>query len=221
MKHCQHCSYTFVAIREDGICPRCQQPIPRSPGRQRWTNVARVSNLAEVGYLADLLEGEGIATQILQDSDFCAVSGSWLTTYLLRVPGEKSGTAIQCLKDEVAPADDSPWSDEAYAQRHGAGKPLATWRSVVLVLMAGGIAYYAGRVSVERPHRPIPLRESLWQAISEDDQPLVSFPNAKPSRRLRFEPATRSIMLEDDADGDGQFRVRRFQQGQLVEESIQ
>ncbi len=217
---CEHCSFT-ISASHDAHCPRCGQPTLRQSQAKGWVAIARVNNLAEVGYLADMLEGEGISSQVVQHNDFCAVSGTWTSFFVLRVAAENRVPAVQRLQDELGQlGEDSAWGDGDYASQRG--RSLYNWRSVMLVLMAGGIAYYAGRGGLQPPRRPSPLRQSLWEALCESEQTFFTQPQpAATPQRLRFERKSRTIVLEDGPDGDGRLRVRRFQEGGLVEETIQ
>src|SRR3954470_17541571 len=92
---CPNCATSYEAAPPNGsrqTCPNCggttkgQDPIP-------WTNVARVANLAEAGFLTDELIGQGIEARIHQLDDFNALNDRWTSLYLIQVPSESAGEA--------------------------------------------------------------------------------------------------------------------------------
>ena len=50
-----------------------------------WANVARIASVAEAGYLANLLTGQGIAAQVVEVPSFSAIGGEWTHGYVLQV----------------------------------------------------------------------------------------------------------------------------------------
>jgi hypothetical protein len=62
------------------VCPYCADELPRQSTDQ-WTDVARVTNLAEAGFLSDELIGLGIDARIYQLEEFSAVTDRWATVY--------------------------------------------------------------------------------------------------------------------------------------------
>lgn len=212
MLHCRHCGQSFPErSNDDAYCPRCGGAEPAAAADQRWRPVARVLNLAEVGYLADLLEAEQIETFVREASDFCAVAGRWTTAYVLEVPPADRETAVSLLQAEIDAGDQERIERETVSS--GSGGLLTLWTPLMVAVMAGGLAYCAGRGEVE----PRPTRdERLWQALSELEKPLVGPPHAtQPARRLRYDPVAHTLVIEEDLDGDGHFgglrdRTRRF-----------
>ena len=83
-------------------CPNCGGAIKQQDSVP-WTNVARVANLAEAGFLADELVGLGIEARIHQSDDFNALNDRWTSLYLIQVPSEHAEDAaaqIQRHRDD-------------------------------------------------------------------------------------------------------------------------
>src|SRR4051794_24641159 len=104
---CQHCETSIEPTRLLGwrrTCPNCGGAI-KVPEPAPWADVARVSNLAEAGFLTDELVGIGFEARIHQLDDFNALSDRWTSLYLIRVPAEQAEEAAaqiqQYLDDDI------------------------------------------------------------------------------------------------------------------------
>src|SRR5689334_1822045 len=85
---CSQCSFSLGNVRDSGLrraCPNCGGEMKEELAAP-WIAVARVSNLAEAGFLADELVGQGIEARVHQLDDFNALHDRWTSVYLLRVP---------------------------------------------------------------------------------------------------------------------------------------
>lgn len=192
MRRCPHCRMAFPPIhRPQDPCPACGL-LPAA--EQEFQPIARLTSLAEVGYLADVLEAESIETAIVHHSEFDAVSGTWTTFYLLKTPAAATETAIEIVRAELEGREEVDWPEEEPSSSPGAGR--SSWTPLMLVLVAGGIAYCAGRTGAERP---LPTATPpLWQALRESELPLESSsPGGQVRRRLRFDPAGDALLLEE------------------------
>ena|GEM_PF-5735181 len=179
----------------------------------RWVALARVTSLAEAGFLADLLDAEQLPSRVRQQDEFNALGGAWESVYILQTTPDASERAARLLLDavshdagELETAEQVPrWSDDLPPARRG-------WLPVVLSLLASGLVVYAWR-SPDRPPAAVHDEElTLWQAIVESNVPLVSERIAgQPTRRLHYDAAGRTVWLEEDLDGDGRSdRIRAF-----------
>ena len=119
---CPNCatSYRCDSVKRHSrrTCPNCgeaikeQDPVP-------WTNVARVANLAEAGFLTDELVGLGIDARIHQLDDFNALSDRWTSLYLIQVPSENA---------EEAAAQIQRHRDDDYGTRRRSIGPIAAFK---------------------------------------------------------------------------------------------
>ena len=222
MPSCQHCRFEFPAHQTPtSTCPRCGQALAESEVGQDWTSIARLTNLAEVGYFADALETRGMPTKVRQHNEYSALDGTWRSTFILQVPQTDGVAAAELIEHELAQSADEAedWDLARAAGDSGPPSfPAAPWKSLAMVLVASGLAYCAGHSGADQ--LPPRLQPSLWQALRESSSPLVTNgPPGTPRQRISFDPATGSILLEDDFDGDGRFdRLRQFQEGRLVRE---
>ena len=190
-------------------CPHCGTRLVRDEP-VRWINVARVTNLAEAGFLVDELLGEGIDARIYQSEDFSALTDRWLVSYLIQSPPDDASLAADHIRRHLAemeaypePAATGPWTEERTAF-----DPLL-WRPVALVVLAGMASFVLGqRFAADRDSKP--PRNSLSGAVSAIGRPLVTEPAAgQPRHRLYYHWRDEAWYLDTDADGDGRFEARQ------------
>jgi hypothetical protein len=196
-------------VRRVSACPHCGAPLQHDEPA-RWINVARVTNLAEAGFLVDELSVEGIDARIYQSEDFSALTDRWLVSYLIQSPPDDAPLAADHIRRHLAemeaypePAATGGWPDE-----RPAFDPLV-WRPVALVVLAGMASFVLGqRFAADRDSKP--PRNSLPGAISAIGRPLVTEPAAgHPRHRLYYHWRDEAWYLDTDADGDGRFEARQ------------
>ena len=211
---CSQCSFSLSKARESGsrrTCPNCGSEMKEEVATP-WTAVARVSNLAEAGFLADELVGQGIDARIHQLDDFNALHDRWTSVYLLQVPpaeAERAATEIQRYRDDDirrhqpdAPPEPATFSSQLM-------DPLF-WRPLALVMLTGIASFTLGqRLSGQRvDHRAAP--DSLAAAVNQIRRPFVTEPVAgKPRYRLSSDSRQQAWSLDTDRDNDGQFDSRQ------------
>jgi hypothetical protein len=214
---CTHCAAS-VDLSQHGegrtTCPGCGAPAPPQ-GERAWTDVARVRNLAEAGFLSDELIGLGIDARIHQLEEFGAVNHRWASLYLIRVPAGAEREAAARIREHLS--EEEPQSDpERGAFRftiddHSADPLL--WRPVAIVILAGMASFVLGqRFSEQKQHKAErrPPRNSLASAVEEIGRPLVSESAVgKPRHRLSFDRRRQAWFLDVDRDGDGHYDGRR------------
>lgn len=212
------------------ICPQCAESIDGRPGNRSprtcpfcgaelpsnlassWVDVARVSNLAEAGFLTDELTGQGIDARVFQADEFSGLSGGWATAYLIRAPSSMAQQAAAQIRRHLA--DDSA-EDDAVAPRFGFANESGPvdptyWRPVAIIVLAGVASFVLGRHSAvpEAPRRE--SQDSLSAVVDAIGQPLVTeSPPGQPRHRLFYDRRSRTWNLDTDRDGDGQFDSRR------------
>jgi hypothetical protein len=210
---CPNCATSYDATRLQSSrhsCPNCgssikeQDPVP-------WTNVARIANLAEAGFLADELVGMGIEARIHQSDDFNALNDRWTSLYLIQVPSEhaeEAATQIQRHRDDDMRSRGDDESDQL---------PLSSqlmdprfWRPVALILLTGVASFVVGqRLSGQNAARPL-ASNSLPSTANRIGRPFVTEPAAgKPRYRLSFDPRQQAWSLETDRDNDGLYDTRQ------------
>jgi hypothetical protein len=197
-------------VRRNGeACPHCGAPLVRDESA-RWINVARVTNLAEAGFLVDELAGEGVDARVYQSEDFSALTDRWLVSYLIQSPPEAAQAAASHIRRHLAemesyqePAASGGWLDERPAfDPH-------VWRPVALVILAGMASFVLGQRFVA-DRNPKPPGNSLSGAISAIGRPLVTEPAAGlPRHRLYYHWREQAWYLDTDADADGRYESRQ------------
>ena len=210
---CPNCATSFDATRSLGVrctCPNCGGAIKQQDSVP-WTNVARVANLAEAGFLTDELVGLGIEARIHQLDDFNALNDRWTSLYLIQVPSEfaEDATAqIQRHRD-----------DDVRNQADDESQPLPLssqimdpqfWRPVALIVLTGIASFVVGqRLSGQNGARPM-ASDSLPSAANQIGRPFVTEPAAgKPRYRLSFDSRQQAWSLDTDRDNDGRYDSRQ------------
>jgi hypothetical protein len=211
---CPFCACTIESERFSGVrarCPSCGEAV-QSEAVNPWTDVARVANLAEAGFLTDELTGLEIDARIYQLEEFSALTDRWNTVYLIRVPAESAREAAAYIRRHLA--DDV---DESPAQAVGfrfssecqTVDPLF-WRPVALVVLAGVASFLAGQRFSEQNAERRPLRGSLTTTVRAIGRPFVTESAAgQPRYRLSLDRRHDTWFLDTDLDGDGNFDSRR------------
>lgn len=228
MSRCGKCQFLFSVHQPPlSVCPRCGADQAASDEAEPWSSIARLTDLAEVGYFADILENEGITTRVRQHDEFSALDGSWRAIFIVQVPSERSSQAARFLgevheqtTDETVDSDGEPAPLTTASTDHGRTTMAAAWwKPVVFVLIASGLFSIVRQVGRGAPEKPLP-GPSLWDALLETDQVFASDANPNDrGRRLVTDRRSRTIWLHEDTDGDGRSdRVRCFREGRLVRE---
>jgi hypothetical protein len=216
MHACPKCRRTIDETRfsSGDSCPSCGTTIEQNEKRP-WTNVARLANLAEAGFLTDELIGLGIDAQVHQVNDFSALTDRWESLYVIRVPSEGTERAAdrirQHIADEAGQDDGAPIGLRRMAPDQ-ALEPLL-WRPIALVILAGVSSFVLGQKfsevqGVKADRRP--ARSSLAIAMESIDRPFVTEPiGGEPRHRIRYDRRRFAWMLETDRDGDGRYDSRQ------------
>jgi hypothetical protein len=196
-------------------CPYCNGPLAAAD-EPAWTPVARVTNLAEAGFLANDLSTHGIATRIFDAENFSAVAGGWSAAYLIQVPTADANQAATHIREHLAsePADD-PFQYDGDAE-HEINEPVdpVFWRPVALMVIAGVASFILGQqVAGDRAAaQPAGPRNSLPASIDSIGRSFLTEPVAGgPRHRLSYHHQHNCWYLETDADGDGRYEsFQRF-----------
>lgn len=174
--------------------------------------MARVSNLAEAGFLADDLSSGEIDARVYQSDEFNATGGAWATAYLIQVPDEQAGDAAARIRRHLQ-------DDENYLDRIAGPMPTSaelpfdpiTWRPLAIVVLASMASFVLGqRFATLEGQRRVPQRESLSAAVDAIGRPLLTEPlPGQPRYRLFYDWRREAWQLDADRDGDGRYDHRR------------
>jgi hypothetical protein len=214
---CPKCANAFDVVYSAArrpSCPHCGADASDYTASS-WIDVARVTNLAEAGFLTDELIGLDIDAQIYQLEEFSALTDRWTTVYLIRVPVDLAHAAAahirQHLADEAAEAESGAMGFRFSADSQ-AIDPLF-WRPVALVVLAGVASFLLGQRFSEQNVERRPPRGTLSTALGGIGRPLMTEPvPGKACHRLSLDRRNQIWYLDTDQDGDGLFESRqRFQ----------
>jgi hypothetical protein len=205
---CPQCAAAIDGNRTDDAqpdCPYCGTPIARAPAIP-WVDVARVTNLAEAGFLSDELVGFGIDARVHQLEEFSAITDRWETMYLIRVPSEVAREAAAHIRQHLideADESESPSIGFRFAADGDAIDPLL-WRPVALVVLAGVASFMLGQRFSEQNVERRPPRNSLSTAVGVIGRAFVTEPApGQPRHRLTLDRRRHIWLLDSDRDGDG------------------
>jgi hypothetical protein len=226
MQLCPHCRIEIhTSQAEATTCSVCGGSL-QATGAPRWTSIARLANLAETGYFADLLQGDGVPTNVVHHSQFDAVEGTWRSLYVLQVPEGRAPEAAESLKRELDLSDEAPteaWQGESWRPASGEHAPsgVSVWKPVALMLVASGLAYYAGRSGWERPPVARPRHDELLKALNEMPRNTVFRSRDDQAERNLIVGPDGDVILEEDYDLDGRPNRRRtFHNGEVVADTV-
>ena len=212
---CLECAGAIDSVRFESVrptCPHCGSEVRREPD-QSWIDVARVSNLAEAGFLTDELVGMGIHAQIYQLEEFSALTDRWHTAWLIRVPRDSAQEAARHIREHLAEDAAEPESSAMgfrFSADAGQMDPLF-WRPVALVVLAGVASFLLGQRFSDQPAERPPMRGSLSSAVGAIGRPLVTEPAAgRPRHRLSLDRRREVFRLDTDRDGDGRYESRQM-----------
>jgi hypothetical protein len=210
---CPNCATSYDAVQLNGsrpICPNCTGAINKQDP-VAWTNIARVVNLAEAGFLTDELIGHGIDARIHQLDDFNALADRWTSHYLIQGAPEFAGAAAAQIERHR--------NDDLREQSDDPSRPLPLssqimdpmfWRPVALFVLTGIASFVMGqRLSGQNAGRPL-ASNSLPSTANQIGRPFVTEPVAgKPRYRLSFDARQQAWTLDADRDNDGQYDSRQ------------
>jgi len=213
-RYCPECGRPLAVhdVRGSELgCPACRATLP-GEASDRWTNVARVTSLAEAGFLADELAGEGIDARIYQADEFSALSDRWNAHYLIQTaPGDAQAAAAR-IRRHLAEMDAgrSSTGGQLWDDQRATVDPIF-WRPVVLMVLAGVVSFVVGqRFAAERDAARQPPQGTLSGAVNAIGRPLVTEPAAGlPRHRLYYSGRQQSWYLDTDANGDGRYESRQ------------
>jgi hypothetical protein len=211
---CPQCAGSIDSLRLQSVrptCPYCGSEVRRDAD-QSWIDVARVSNLAEAGFLTDELVGMGIHAQIYQLEEFSALADRWATLWLIRVPRDSAQEAAEYIRQHLAEDAAEPESSAMgfrFSAESAQMDPLF-WRPVALVVLAGVASFLLGQRFSDQPVERRPPRGGLSSAVGAIGRPLVTEPAAgRPRHRLSMDRRREVWRLDTDRDGDGRYESRQ------------
>ncbi len=243
MNRCRHCGTEFEAFAEGlpgasepkaALCPHCGSADPLGESDSAEVNsskvpIARFTNMAELGFFEEMLADNHIEMAVREVDEFNAAQGQWNRHYILSVDKEDSTRAAELMQGQLG-TDEPETSEAAQSEERTTPQfdpaldrdeaelgldPAKLWVPVVLVMLAGGLTFWA---LTSKPANETPPENKLWEALGELNEPLESLPRPGGfSRRLRFDPDTGHIILEDDTNGDQHIdRYREYSRERLL-----
>lgn len=199
-----------LALRDS--CPHCGEKFD-SGNFVDWSDVVRVANLAEAGFIADELIGLGIEARIYQVEEFTAANDRWNSQYLIRVPNELALSAADHVRQYLS--EEVPGRRtilDTFRLASGSAPEHVPWTPLVVVIIAGVVGFAFGQRFPEQKASRSPAPNALSTAVGEIGRPLYSVPAAnQPRCRLSYDRRQQQWTLATDRDHDGVFEsTQRF-----------
>lgn len=210
-------------------CPNCGSSQPawhaRKVDDEPKIDLARVTSVAEAGYLVSLLEEAQIPASARPAESFNAVNGSWSPTYHVSVPTSEAEAAGRILQAESR-GEFAEIAEQVFRPADASHETptVNPWRmlTVLAIVAAAGAAFVSDRLGgraqpVRRDQAPDANKErkaeslaSLVAALRDSPAPLMTRGGAiGPHQELRYSQATGALILSIDADRDGRFETHR------------
>jgi len=211
MHYCEQCARSVEPVepnRSSQICPRCGAAL-KQVEPDGWINVARLTSLAEAGFLTDELVSEGQEARVYAAESFSVLSDRWTPSYLIQVPSDSVHEAAEVIRRRL---EEDQFLDQGLADEFDEGRPDPVhWRPVALVLVAGAMCFVLGQQFARQMDQPGPLpRNSLPATVDAIGQPLFTEPApGQPRYRLTYQRRGQIWYLDTDADGDGRYEGRQ------------
>ena len=132
---------------------RCCRPAPCAARfaitdlTENWQAVARVTNLAEAGFLENDLMSCGIESRIFASESFSAVAGRWSVAYLIQVPSHDATAARAQICQHLTGHGLALSNDQDQVLTHDEDRPISPvfWRPVALMVLAGMASFVVGQ----------------------------------------------------------------------------
>jgi hypothetical protein len=209
---CPHCAAavdSYRGLSEARICPKCGETLANTQSKP-WMDVARVTNLAEAGFLADELNGLGIEARIKQADEFNALHDRWNSRYLIQVPVDSAAEAAAQLQQYVSEERHRESDDGPSEYVTGRTFDPQFWRPVALVVLTGIASFLLGQKLTGPNEARRPSRNSLPSTVDAIGRPFVTeAAPGNPRFRLSFDSRQQTWLLDTDRNNDGQFESRR------------
>lgn len=212
---CPHCA-AAIAIPSDA------EKTAQSDGNESEDTqaIARFRNAAEAGFFLDELTRRlPITAEIAPRENFDAIHASWSTDFVLLVPRESAQAAAECLRELVEQsAEEKEEEDAAAPTSRNMSVPLNRVMLPLSILIGvGAVAFWlfeqfdrpGGALAggARRVQAPLPkLMQEMRASPGSWVQPI---PGTTGTRRVTFDRGTRTIIWEEDRDGDGKYEARR------------
>ncbi len=196
------------ARRSDPFPPEARPDVHGGDLELNWQPIARVRNLAEAGFLADLLAADDIDSLVRETQDFDAVHAIWRQWFTVYVNEVAQSRAVEIARQEaeaahadLACAADEDWPNDSLPR---------PWKSASLIVLAATLGWLGATTHISRHGVDEARRDDvLWRMLMDCDSPLVS-DHPPGERRMRLTPRPPDVLIwELDADGDGRFDKRR------------
>ena len=210
---CPQCNLVLAEMEQiPATCSRCGADLSGLQEIRDWVPIARATNLAEAGYLADYLADRKIDTDVAEENEFNAAAGSWYSSFVVRVAHVNAEAACKFLTsgeyDDEEAALDATWQREGTGGFVDSAGQVLRWL-LLLLLVVGGVTMFRSRnqqpVQLVQPTDARSFREFMTQQAG----PWVLQDETGVRAQLYFNAFHNCFVIKQDLDGDGTLEHQR------------
>ncbi|MFP6575531.1 MAG: hypothetical protein VB912_10285 [Pirellulaceae bacterium] len=210
---CPQCNLTLTETDQlPQVCTGCGADLSELQKVVDWVPIARVSNLAEAGYLVDFLTARRIGSDITEENEFNAAAGAWYSSFVLRVAQENADAARSLLTTGEYGEEETSL-DEHWQQVSGGGlvnssTQFLKWALLLLVIAGVAAVILNDDQKPAPPGQPVEA-QSFHEFLAQQPGPWI-FENESGVRSyLYFNAVQNRLTVKQDLDGDGTLEYQR------------
>jgi len=196
MKKCPNCNHLLHTAESADADSTCRD----------WQSIARISTIAEAGYLAHSLQSQGLAARVVESPSFNAAGGARSQGYVLQVDPFARDEALAFLEAEALEANSE--GDFERDPRSCSSSIPAGYRIVGLLALASFAGFWMGGprqpLAVDTPR--VPARE-LADRIDSVGRPLETVdPMTGNQHRIQYDAVADAIVIQQKASDCGDWQ---------------
>ena len=210
---CPQCSLMLAETDQPPeVCTRCGADLSDLQKALGWIPIARVSNLAEAGYLVDFLTDRNIASEITEENEFNAAAGAWYSSFVLRVAEEDADPARSSLASgehgEEEGALDEQWQQVGTGGLVNSSTQFLKWALLLLVIAGFVTMIVNDNQQPVQPGQPADAK-SFHEFLAQHPGPWVFENESGVRSQLYFNAFRNYLIIKQDLDGDGTLEYQR------------
>ena len=210
---CPQCSLMLAETDKlPEVCTRCGADLSDLQKALDWIPIARISNLAEAGYLVDLLTDCNIASDITEENEFNAAAGAWYSLFVLRVAEEDADPARSALArgeyGEEESALEEQWQQVGTGGLVNSSTQFLKWALLLIVIAGLATMIVNDNQQPVQPGQPADA-ESFHEFLAQHPGPWMFESESGVQSQLYFNAFQNYLIIKQDRDGDGTLEYQR------------
>ena len=194
------------------VCPGCGADLSEAEKFLDWVPIARVSNLAEAGFLVDLLIDREIESDVTEENEFNAAAGAWYSSFVLRVAQENADPARSFLtageNGEEEGVLDEQWQQVSTGGLVNSSTQFLKWALLLLVIAGVATVILNDDQKPAQPRQPA-AAQSFYEFLAQQPGPWIFENESGVRSQLYFNAFQNRLTIKQDLDGDGTLEYQR------------